>query len=167
MKKFPIIITLFAIFTACQPDSSSDSGKFGDAAPDTVVADGVYGKEISPDNSISVDSLENLMTAAEKIDHIKVTGEVTEVCQAEGCWLAIKKSDGSSMRVTFSDHKFLVPKDIAGKIAVIEGAAYIETTSVEDLRHFAEDEGKSKEEIAAISQPKQELVFDAHGVMIR
>ena len=163
-----LFIAAISFVTACQPDNSADnSGKSGDAVPDTVVADGVYGKEISPENLISIDSLEHLMASLEKIANIKVSGEVTEVCQAEGCWLAIKKSDGSTMRVTFNDHAFFVPKDIAGKTAVIEGVAYIETTSVEDQRHYAEDEGKSKEEIAAISQPKHELVFDAQGVMIR
>lgn len=168
MRYFTLLLAVAAIATACQPDSTSDnSRKFGDAVPDTVVADGVYGKEISPENSISVDSLEKLMASSEKIDNIKVSGEVSEVCQAEGCWLAIKMPDGSSMRVTFNDHTFFVPKDIAGKTAVIEGVAFIETTSVEDQRHYAEDEGKSEEEIAAISQPKKELVFDAHGVMIR
>ncbi|MCE2790741.1 MAG: DUF4920 domain-containing protein [Saprospiraceae bacterium] len=46
------------------------------------------------------------------------------------------------------------------------GKAYRETTSVEDLKHFAEDEGKSAEEIAAITEPKTELKFMASGVMI-
>ena len=39
-------------------------------------------------------------------------------------------------------------------------------TSVEDLRHYAEDEGKSEEEIMAITEPVEELKFMATGVEI-
>jgi len=59
-----------------------------------------------------------------------------------------------------------MPKDLAGQQVVMLGKAYRETTSVEDLKHFAEDEGKSAEEIAAITEPKTELKFMASGVMI-
>jgi hypothetical protein len=38
---------------------------------------------------------------------------------------------------------------------------------VETLRHYAEDEGKSKEEIAAITEPVTEYTFEAVGVIIR
>jgi hypothetical protein len=48
----------------------------------------------------------------------------------------------------------------------MDGYAYREVTSVEDLRHFAEDEGKSKEEIEAITEPREELKFMASGVLL-
>jgi len=34
------------------------------------------------------------------------------------------------------------------------------------LKHLAEDEGKSQEEIDAITEPKMEYTFVAHGVII-
>jgi hypothetical protein len=34
------------------------------------------------------------------------------------------------------------------------------------LRHYAEDAGKSKAEIAAITEPKREVSFEASGVLI-
>jgi hypothetical protein len=37
---------------------------------------------------------------------------------------------------------------------------------VDDLKHFAEDEGKTPEEIAKITEPKEELKFLASGVKI-
>jgi len=39
-------------------------------------------------------------------------------------------------------------------------------TSVEMLRHYAEDAGKSKEEIAAIKTPKTEIVMQAKGILV-
>ena len=61
---------------------------------------------------------------------------------------------------------FFMPKDIAGRKVVMEGKAYREITTVEELRHFAEDEGKSAEEIAAITEPLEELKFMATGVVL-
>jgi len=42
----------------------------------------------------------------------------------------------------------------------------VEETSVAELKHYAEDEGKSKKEIAEITAPKIEYKFLAHGVLI-
>jgi hypothetical protein len=49
---------------------------------------------------------------------------------------------------------------------VMLGKVAKEVVSVEDLRHFAEDEGKSKEEIAKITQAKENITFEASGVLI-
>jgi hypothetical protein len=70
------------------------------------------------------------------------------------------------MRVTFKDYGFFMPKDISGKSVVIDGYAYIETTSVDILRHYAEDAGKSKAEIEAIKEPLRELSYEAAGVLL-
>jgi hypothetical protein len=42
----------------------------------------------------------------------------------------------------------------------------MDTTTVEELKHFAEDDGKSKEEIEKITEPKIEMVFEASGVKL-
>ena len=59
-----------------------------------------------------------------------------------------------------------MPKDITGQEIIVNGKAYVEEMSVEDQRHFAEDGGKSAEEIAAITAPKRTLAFEADGVLI-
>jgi hypothetical protein len=71
------------------------------------------------------------------------------------------------MRVTFKDYGFFMPLNSAGRSLVLSGIAMNDTTSVETLRHYAEDAGKSKEEIEAITEPEVELVFEATGVYIR
>ena len=97
----------------------------------------------------------------------KVVGEVSAVCQAKGCWMTIaSESGGEEMMVKFKDYGFFVPKDIAGRKVVMEGYAFREVTPVDELRHYAEDEGKSKEEIEAITEPKEELKFLASGVLL-
>ena len=96
-----------------------------------------------------------------------VEGKVSAVCQAKGCWMKLETGNGSNMRVSFKDYGFFVPKDLSGKTVVVRGVASMNTTSVEELRHYAEDAGKSKEEIAKITEPKTELVFEADGVIVR
>ncbi len=48
----------------------------------------------------------------------------------------------------------------------MNGYAFRDVTPVDELRHYAEDAGKSKEEIAAITQPKEEMKFLASGVIL-
>lgn len=96
----------------------------------------------------------------------KLEGKVSEVCQAAGCWLKLATEDGQEIFIN-TNHEFFVPKDLTGKTVVVEGNAYKNETSVEMLKHFAEDKGASKEEIAAITAPKVEYKLDATGLIIK
>jgi hypothetical protein len=98
---------------------------------------------------------------------IKLKGTVTEVCQAKGCWMTIDIGDGETMRVKFKDYGFFVPKDAAGKTAIMHGVAKKEEVSVDELKHLAEDAGQSEAEINAITEPQVELTFVADGVIIK
>ena len=49
---------------------------------------------------------------------------------------------------------------------MIEGWAHRTITSVEELQHYASDEGLSQEEIDKITEPKKEITFIAKGVLI-
>jgi len=127
---------------------------------------GSFGETITKEGAVSPADLIAAMEDKTEIEKIKVTGEVSAVCKKKGCWMKMDMGDESDMRITFKDYGFFVPLDCDGKVATIEGKAYIQETSVEDLRHYAEDAGKSKEEIAAITEPLRELTFEATGVII-
>lgn len=100
----------------------------------------------------------------------QVIASVEAVCQMKGCWMTLvpeqEEDAETEMMVRFKDYGFFVPKDIAGRRVIVEGKAYYTLTSVDDLRHYAEDAGKSEEEIAAITEPKRELAFLASGVLL-
>jgi tRNA (Thr-GGU) A37 N-methylase len=70
------------------------------------------------------------------------------------------------MMVHFKDYGFFVPKDCSGKKLVMEGIAFIDVTPVSQLKHYAEDAGKSKEEIEKITEDEKELTFEASGVLL-
>jgi hypothetical protein len=74
--------------------------------------------------------------------------------------------DGKQMMVRFKDYGFFVPLDAGGRTVVMEGVAFREVLSVDMLRHYAEDGGKSKEEIEKITEPETRLSFEASGVLV-
>ncbi len=96
----------------------------------------------------------------------KLEARINGVCQMKGCWMTLDMGNGREVMVRFRDYGFFVPKDAAGKTAIVAGKASIDTLSVETLRHYAQDAGKSKKEIDTITQPEQRVSFIANGVMI-
>lgn len=132
----------------------------------SINAQSKFGQEITEEGAIPTTELLKKADGKEEIT-AKVSGVVESVCQVKGCWMKVKLDDGQTMRVTFKDYGFFVPKDIAGKTVVIDGTAKVKTTSVADLKHYAEDAGKSKEEIAKIKKPEKALGFVANGVIVK
>ena len=96
---------------------------------------------------------------------MKVKAKVNSVCQKKGCWMRLDLGEEESF-VRFLDYGFFMPKDLAGAEILVNGKAYVEETSVEDLKHYAEDAGKPQEEIDAITEPELSYNFLSTGVLI-
>lgn len=157
MKK--ILMTLMMAATVCALH----------AQPPNVPADkgANFGEKVSAENAITVSELTEAFTkkdGAKKME-VKLKATVTEVCSKEGCWIKIKGTTGNVM-VKMKDHKFLVPLVLNDKEIIIEGIAEEKVTSVEMLKHYAEDANKSKAEIDAIKEPKREIVIQAKGILV-
>jgi hypothetical protein len=133
---------------------------------ETLESTGTFGETIDKKGAISAKKLAQKMEETES-QEIKVKGTITEVCQAKGCWMTIDLGDDELMRVKFKDYGFFVPKDAAGKTATMLGVAKNEIISVDELKHLAEDAGKSEKEINAIDKPEEQLTFVAKGVIIK
>lgn len=130
-----------------------------------LAAKGVtYGAGSSGEGAVSVNDVEKNIKN-NKFEG-KITGKVVEVCLEKGCWMKIEKSNGEKLMVKFKDYGFFMPKNIVGKDVVLDGEATVKEVSVKQLRHYAEDAGKSKEEIQKIKEPKKELQFIAKGVLV-
>jgi hypothetical protein len=124
-----------------------------------------YGpKKVDQKKAITVEKLWGDMQQSKEEKDVTFEGEIAQVCTKAGCWISIKKPDGTTFRVRFKDH-FTIPIETpAGTKAYLHGKAYYETISVEMLKHFAEDAGKSEEEIAKITEPQYEFAFQADGI---
>jgi hypothetical protein len=125
-----------------------------------------YGEKITEAGALDVATLPKLMQGKNSLD-VKLKGKIESVCQKKGCWMQLDLGNGEKMRVKFKDYAFFVPKNAAGKQVIIEGVASKEVIDVKTLRHYAEDAGKSKEEIAKITKDKEEISFEARGVIIK
>lgn len=98
---------------------------------------------------------------------VKLAGRTDGVCTRKGCWMTLKGPNrAQSLRVTFRDYGFFVPKDILGRNVIVEGKLEIKEQSVDELRHLAEDAGRSAAEIAAIVAPATSAALVADGVLI-
>lgn len=125
-----------------------------------------FGEQI---DVVTTHSYQEVYDAAQKgaVDHVVIKGEITQTCAKKGCWMDVKMPEGDTVMVRFKDYGFFVPKEGAeGLETIIRGNAKMDTISVDMLRHYAEDAGKSEEEIMAITDPRFVLEFIADGVLI-
>lgn len=162
MKKIQFIslcLLIAAVWVSCKQN----------ATPSAEAETTSFGAGVSkPDAAVSFADVSAQLETADSVN-VVMRAKVAEVCQAKGCWMNIVDPAGTAegeIFVQFQDYGFFMPKDLSGQEVIIEGKAYTEETSVEDLKHYAEDEGKTAEEIAAITAPVMEKKFMATGVVI-
>lgn len=160
MKRILLSVIAISILASCNSTATTEL-----QSPENLKASAVYGDSVLNDNVIQIAAVTTAMRGETK-QNMKIQGKVEEVCQEKGCWMTMKMEDGEVMRITFKDYKFFVPKDLSGKEVIIDGYAYVDTTSVKQLQHYAKDGGKSEAEIAAIVKPQPGISFEAKGVAV-
>jgi len=133
-------------------------------AQESAASGVVYGEVKDKGEMVSIDKLESSLK--ENKYNGKVTGKVVEVCQAMGCWVKLQKTDGSTILVKAKDHGFTMPKDIVGKNVIVDGEANATEISEKMRKHYAQDAGKSKDEIEKIKGSSKELTISANGVKV-
>lgn len=150
------ILTILAFFAACNGKNN---------APDTEVF-GKYGDTtFTTEGAVSGKELLAMLKGKDSVE-VKLKAPINACCQKKGCWMNVGLDKDLEMRVKFKDYGFFVPFNSAGHQAILNGVAYIDTLSVAELRHLAEDEELSQEEIDAITEPEIEYTFLASGVII-
>ena len=155
MKKllFSSVVVLFSLMTNAQPPA-------GDAKPGEW-----YGEKITADGAVDIAGIPAKLEKAETID-TKIKAKIVEVCPNKGCWLKLQVNDSTTAMVKMKDYGFFLPMAAKGKTVVIDGEIKMKTTSVAELKHYAEDAKKSKEEIAAITKPEKEIRVMAKGIVV-
>ena len=99
-------------------------------------------------------------------DKVRLKGEILSTCPMKGCWMRMSVEQDTIL-VRFKDYGFFVPKSGAeGKSAIVNGNISVDTLSVAQLRHYAEDAGKPRNEVMAIVNPEITISFLADGVLI-
>ena len=128
-------------------------------------AQSFFGEKI--DNS-NLEPMEDVYSQLKKKETVttKIEGTIVDVCSVKGCWMNVTDDNGHEFFVKFKDYGFFMPKDAAGQKVIMQGMAYLEQVTVKELQHYAEDAGKSKEEIEKITEEEISYHFLANGVML-
>lgn len=124
----------------------------------------VYGANVTAGKNMNAKTLVGKLQ--EGPVETKVKAKVLEVCPKKGCWIKVELQDKSEAFIKMKDYKFFVPTSLEGKNIEIDGKVELATTSVDELKHFAEDAKQSQEEIDAITKPKKEIKIMANGIKV-
>lgn len=161
MKKQIILWTALSVLSACQKKQTATEA--------TPVSYEVFGQKISPEKAMSKEALlaqyKNLKEG-DTID-VKFNSTINSVCQKKGCWMNVDLGDQQEAFVQFKDYGFFMPLNSKGSQVVVHGKAFLSVVSVDELRHYAKDAGKSKAAIDSITQPEKSFGFIADGVLIK
>ena len=123
-------------------------------------------------SKINLKEIENYKLKKNKLlnnptNDVKIQGKIISTCPMKGCWMKMNVHN-DTLLVRFKDYGFFVPKTgLEGKSVIINGKLSIDTLSVGQLKHYAEDAGKTKYEISLITKPEITLSFLADGVIIK
>lgn len=144
MKKLLIILILAPLFSFSQNQS-------------------LFGEKFKVKEIIDLNDRKDIFNIDK---NIQIEGKIKSTCKMKGCWMELDVAD-KTIFVRFKNYGFFVPKEGAeGKTAILNGKLSIDTLSVAELRHYAQDAGKSKQEISSIEKQEITMSFLAEGVII-
>ncbi len=144
MKKLLIILILAPLFSFSQNQS-------------------LFGEKFKVKEIIDLNDKKDIFNIDK---NIQIEGKIKSTCKMKGCWMELDVAE-KTIFVRFKNYGFFVPKEGAeGKTAILNGKLSIDTLSVAELRHYAQDAGKSKQEISSIEKQEITMSFLAEGVII-
>ncbi|MGB0402715.1 MAG: DUF4920 domain-containing protein [Salibacteraceae bacterium] len=180
-KIFMSLAVVGLLFTACNNETAqadvdqeatitnadAEMNTGSESVENGVVSPSMFGEEITVEGVTSTGDLFAQLESSDTVSGIVVSGKINNCCQKKGCWMKVDLGEEKEVFVKFKDYGFFMPLDCEGSTAIMQGKAYAETISVEELQHYAEDAGKSAEEIAAITEPETKYSFMAEGVILK
>lgn len=168
MKKFTLLsVVLILSFTSCKNNSSEKNIKSSEKEKVTYIS---FGDKITDKGVISKEEMAAKYKNLKEGDTIEVkfASSINKVCKKKGCWMQLDLGENSKNAfVKFKDYGFFMPLNSENREVIVNGKAYVKTTTVKELRHYAKDAGKSKEEIEKITEPRVTLAVLSNGVLMK
>ena len=161
MKKILTLCLLTVAFVSCEQKKET--------TPEVTKVDyAVFGDSISTEGALSNAEMMEKFKSLKEGDtlEVKFKSGINEVCQKKGCWMTLDLADEKEAFVKFKDYGFFVPKNAQDKEVIVNGKAFVSVESVDVLKHYAKDAGKSQAAIDSIVEPKVTYSFMANGVLI-
>lgn len=127
-----------------------------------------FGSKFKENKALTKEEMLKKYKSMKKGDTIAVQfkSKIKDVCKKKGCWMSMDLTSQKESFVRFKDYGFFVPLNADNSNAIVTGRAYLDVITVDELKHYAKDGGKSEEEIAKITEPKVTYAFQADGVLI-
>lgn len=165
---------LFALF-ACSTETPTPAQappppapeKAAEAAPAPARTEGGWeprlGETVDAAQAVAVDEV--MAKAAEwSGKDLVLKGTIREVCQKKGCWHTIATADPTTnILVKDKEYGIFLPKDCAGKTALIKGTFSMTEMPEDEAKHYAEDAGRDP---STIHGPQKSYQMDADGVLL-
>jgi hypothetical protein len=166
MRKVLLFLAICLSLSSCKNEIKATENKIEDITEKIAYAS--IGMEINDADALTSERMMEHYKNMKAGDTVltKMSAKIIEVCSNKGCWMTLDMDGENEVMVKFKDYGFFMPLDAKGDV-VINGKAFITATPVDELRHYAEDAGKSAEEIEAITEAKLEYRFEADGVLLK
>lgn len=116
MKRIATLLVLALFIAAC---GGNDRSK--------MPATGTFGTPIKTDTVKTVSDVLALLETENNIP-VVASGAIESYCKGEGCWLALENKGGEPLLVEVAEKAFVLPMNIDGKIATVQGTAVKEET---------------------------------------
>jgi hypothetical protein len=128
-----------------------------------------FGDSISKDGALSKEEMFAKYAGLNEGDtiNVKFRSRINDVCSKKGCWMNMDLVNDDKVFVKFKDYAFFMPLNSKDDEAIVNGKAYLSIESVDELKHYAKDAGKSQAAIDSIKEPKTSYAFMADGVLIK
>jgi hypothetical protein len=114
-------------------------------------------------NTALADVLANADAHTGKV--VRLEGTIHSICQTKGCWMLLGDAP-QQVFVKFKDYAFFMPKDGAGRTAIVEGPLAMKQETVEQTRHYLEDAGKH-DEAKLVTEGRKIFTVMASGVALQ
>jgi hypothetical protein len=165
MKKSTILLAIAILSFSCAKKTETETTEKEIGINENFA---VFGDSITSKDAISNTEMMAKFAALKEGDTavVKFKSTINDVCQKKGCWMDVALDNDNSTFVKFKDYGFFVPMNAQNKDVIVEGKAFVSIESVNDLKHYAKDAGKSQAAIDSIVAPKTTYSFMANGVLI-
>lgn len=161
VKKVLFSLLTITLLVAC-------SQKNNEKAEDKIELGEAYGPaKVAIEKAVSVQEFFSDFEQKEGPEEYTIEGKIVEVCTKAGCWVGIDDGNDDYFMVRFKDH-FTIPLDTKlNTDAYMHGVATWDSIPVQTLKEEALAEGKAKEEVDQITQPKYIFSFVADGIVLK
>jgi len=164
MKKTIFLLSTIVVLISCKKEEKQKEEK-------AIVKENFafFGDSITSEGAITKEELLKKYSSLKEGDtlDVKFRSTIKDVCKKKGCWMNLEMPNEQNAFVKFKDYGFFMPLNSAGSEAIVSGKAFVSVVTVDELKHYAKDAGKSKTAIDSITTPKITYSFLSNGVLIK